>query len=94
MSQTQESLYIVLIIAIVVIATLLALVLFRLFQILRDLKQVTESARKTGKVAEVLATRIIGPISAVIGTGAGVRKGAEILLKKRQSKNDSGNKRN
>lgn len=84
METTQQTLYIVLTIGFSVLAVLLALVLIRLFAILRDVKSITTSARKTGKVAEILATRIIGPVSTVLGGAAGAKKGAEVLMKRRK----------
>jgi hypothetical protein len=86
METTRQILYVTLIIGFTVLVVLLGLVLLRLFDILRDVKAITKSARRTGRVAEILASRVIGPISTVLGGAAGVRKGAEVLVKRKSRK--------
>ena len=90
MDPTKQALYIVLTIGFGVMAVLMALVLFRVFEILKDVKSMTSSARKVSKVGEVIATRIIGPVSSIIGAGAGMRKGAEVFAKRARKKSTKG----
>lgn len=86
MDSTKQALYIVLTIGFGILAILMALILFRVFEILKDVKSITSSTRKVSKVGEVIATRIIGPVSSIIGAGAGMRKGAKVFAKNARKK--------
>lgn len=84
----NQVLTIVLMVGFVVIVVFLVLILFRVFEILGDTREITKSARRTSKVLEVLSTRIIAPVSSILGAAAGVRRSARVIMRKRPAKTE------
>lgn len=66
----------------VVVGVLLALVLLRAYEVLTDARAITRSARKTTKVAEIVAEKIVTPVASVVGVSKGMEKAVKTVINK------------